>query len=182
MKTLLQAIISDFTCWDQPLSLWRFPEVLSEGRQTLKHNYTSEFMSSPSDSGQPKEHAHTGTARLKKKKRTWKKVCMLCRKAGQRMQILTYFSLLAGEAAAITALQAQETSRSPAKTAAAMPLPDAGCTVPSSLQCWGIVLLPGHRDHNRLVQQLMKSGWTEVTEGPGFIFYACIQLFCQCLP
>lgn len=42
--------------------------MLSEGRQTLKHNYTSEFMSSPSDSGQPKEHAHTGTARLKKKK------------------------------------------------------------------------------------------------------------------
>ena len=78
--------------------------MLSEGRQALKHNYTSEFMSSPSDSGQPKEHTHTGTARLKK--RTWKKVCMLCREAGQRMQILTYFSLLAGEAAAIAALQA----------------------------------------------------------------------------
>lgn len=75
MKTLLQAIISDFTCWDQPLSLRRFPEVLSEGRQTLKHNYTSEFMSSPSDSGQPKEHAHTGTARLRKKKRGPGKKC-----------------------------------------------------------------------------------------------------------
>lgn len=59
-----------------------------------------------------------------------------------------------------------------------MPLPDAGCAVPSSLQSQGIVLLPGHRDPNHLVQQLMKSGQTEVTEGPGFIFYAYIRLFC----
>lgn len=54
----------------------------------------------------------------------------LCREARQRMQILTYFSLLAErghEAAAIAAPQAQEMSRSPAKISAVMPLPDAGC-------------------------------------------------------
>lgn len=40
--------------------------MLLEGRQTLKPNYTSEFKSSPSDSGEPEEHAYTGSARLKR--------------------------------------------------------------------------------------------------------------------
>lgn len=40
-----------------------------EGRQILKPNYTSEFESSPSDSGEPEEHARTGTGRLNKGKK-----------------------------------------------------------------------------------------------------------------
>lgn len=99
-----------------------------EGRQILKPNYTSEFESSPSDSGEPEEHARTGTGRLNEGKKK-EKVFKLCGESGQRMQILTYFSLLAGrghEAAAAAALQAQERSRSPAKIAAVMPLLDAG--------------------------------------------------------
>lgn len=123
-------------------ALRSLPEVLWEERQTLKPNYTlklnytSESKSLPSDSGEPKEHARTGTACFKrgpKKTKVWK----LCRETRQRMQILTYFSLLAGkghEAAAIAALQAQEMRRSPAKTSVVMPLPETGCSLqgPSS--------------------------------------------------
>lgn len=83
--------------------------MLSEGKQTLKPNYTPGFMSSPSDSTQPEEHTHTGTAHLKRGREEKKKTkpCMSCREARQRMQILTYFSLLlAREAAATAALLA----------------------------------------------------------------------------
>lgn len=138
--------------------------MLLEGRQTLKPNYTSEFESSPSDLGEPEEHACTGTALLKRgpeKKKKEREVYKLCREAGQRMQILTYFSLLAGrghEAAATAALQAQESSRSPAKISAAMPLPDAGCSMRAACKAGAIVLLPRQQDHNLPVQQQMKSG------------------------
>lgn len=175
MKTLPQAFISDFYMLGSALrSLRSLSEVLLEGRQTLKPNYTSEFKSSPSNSGEPEEHARTGTARLKRrpeKKKKKKKVCKLCREAGHRMQILTYFSLLAGrghEAAAIAAPQAQEMSRSPAKISAAMPLPDAGCSEQAARKARAILLLPRQQDHNQLVQQQMKSGQTVVSKKPGF--------------
>lgn len=131
-------------------ALLSLPEVLLEERQTVKPNYTPEYKPLPFDSGGPKEHACTGTACLKrgpKKIKMWK----LCRETRQRMQILTYFSLLAGrghEAAAITALQAQEMSRSPAKTSAAMPLPDTGCYPAGTM-----VFLPRQRDHKHPDQQ-----------------------------
>lgn len=78
MKTLPQAIVSAFTCWDQPSSLRRLPEVLSEGKQTLKPNYTPGFMSSPSDSTQPEEHTRTGTAHLKRGREEKKKQNHAC--------------------------------------------------------------------------------------------------------
>lgn len=65
----------------------------------------------------------------------------LCRESGQRMQILTYFSLLTSrghKAAATGALQARERSSSPAKTAAVMPLLEVKATI----------LLPRQRGHN----------------------------------
>lgn len=160
MKTLPQAFISDFYMLGSALwSLRSLPEVLLEGRRTLKPNYTCEFKSSPSDLGEPEEHACTGTAHLKrgpeKRKKKKGEACKLCREAGQRMQILTYFSLLAGrghEAAAIAALQAQEMSRSPAKISAAMPLPAAGCSVRAACKAGGIVLLPRQEDQNHPVK------------------------------
>ena len=133
MKTLPQAFISDFYVLGSALqSLRSLPKALLDRRHTLKPNCTSEFKTSPSDSGEPKEHACTGTAHLKRGpefKKKEREACKLCREARQRMQILTYFSLLAWrghEAAAIAAPQAQKMSRSPAKISAVMPPPDTG--------------------------------------------------------
>lgn len=50
--------------------------MLSEGKQTLKPNYTPGFMSSPSDSTQPEEHTRTGTAHLKRGREEKKKTNM----------------------------------------------------------------------------------------------------------
>lgn len=57
MKMLPQAFISDFYMLGSALwSLRSLPEVLLEGRQTLKPNYTSDDKSSPSDSGEPERN------------------------------------------------------------------------------------------------------------------------------
>lgn len=63
------------------------------------------------------------------------------------MQILTYFSLLAGrghEAAAIAALQGQEMSRRPAKISAAMPLADTAPCMLLAMQGQSI-FCPGNK-------------------------------------